>query len=116
MPSRWEKIKETIILTLLSVILPSVDVYSDGGLTFVFFRGSRHNPFCDEKYPGWKLYVNRFNCYYDDSVPASDVTYTPHIGWGSMMLLPLLLNYLICWYVWATTDKRKGCYPIYRVT
>jgi len=24
-----------------------------------------------------------------------------------MMLLPFLLNYLICWYVWATTDKRK---------
>ena len=24
-----------------------------------------------------------------------------------MMLLPFLLNYLICWYVWATMDKRK---------
>ena len=35
------------------------------------------------------------------------MTYTPHVGWGSMMLVPLLLNYLICWYVWATTDKRK---------
>ena len=24
-----------------------------------------------------------------------------------MMLVPFLLNYFICWYVWATTDKRK---------
>ena len=24
------------------------------------------------------------------------------------MLLPFLLNYLICWYVWATVDKRKA--------
>ena len=29
------------------------------------------------------------------------------MAWGSMMLAPFLLNYLICWYVWATTDKRK---------
>ena len=24
------------------------------------------------------------------------------------MLLPFLMNYLICWYVWVTTDKRKA--------
>ena len=24
------------------------------------------------------------------------------------MLVPFMLNYLICWYVWATTDKRKA--------
>ena len=105
MSSRWEKIKETVVLTLLNIILPSVDVYSDGGLVFVFFRGSRHNPYCDEKY---YVVFDRLNCYYNDSVPTSNVTYTPHVGWGSMMLVPLLLNYLICWYVWATTDKRKA--------
>ena len=25
-----------------------------------------------------------------------------------MMLAPFLLNYLICWYVWVTSDKRKA--------
>ena len=110
MPSRWEKIKETVILTLLSVILPSVDVFSDGGLTFVFFRGSRHNPYCDQEFEARRIisWGETLNCYYNDSVPTSNVTYTPHVGWGSMMLVPLLLNYLICWYVWATTDKRKA--------
>ena len=48
------------------------------------------------------------NCYYDDNLPNSNVTYTPHYGRGTMMLLPFLMNYLICWYVWATTDKRKA--------
>ena len=35
------------------------------------------------------------------------MTNIPHFGWGTLMLLPFLLNYLICWYVWVTTDKRK---------
>ena len=48
------------------------------------------------------------NCYYDDNLPNSNVTYTPHYGRGTMMLLPILMNYLICWYVWVTTDKRKA--------
>ena len=110
MPSRWEKIKETVILILLSVILPSVDVFSDGGVTFVFFRGSRHNPYCDQEFEARRIisWGETLNCYYNDSVPTSNVTYTSHVGWGSMMLVPLLLNYLICWYVWATTDKRKA--------
>ena len=46
-----------------------------------------------------------FNCYYYDSVPSSNVTYTPHFGWATLMLLAFLLGYLICWYVWLTTDK-----------
>ena len=31
-PSRGEKIKETVVLSILNVALPSVDVYSDLGL------------------------------------------------------------------------------------
>ena len=26
----------------------------------------------------------------------------------AMVLLPLLLNYLACWYIWATKDNRKA--------
>ena len=108
MPSILEKIKETVILTLLNIILPSVDVYSDFGLIYVFFRGSRHNPYCDQEYEANNIsWAEKFNCYYDDNVPTSNLTFTPHVGWGTLMLLPFLLNYLICWYMWATTDKRK---------
>ena len=113
-------------------------MYSDLGLIVNFYFGSRHNPYCDEKYP-YKLYddteqygthfeqdltirKNRINCYYDDNVMTSNVTFISHYGWGTMMLLPFLLNYLICWYAWLTTDKRKAvtwvaavlnCYPQY---
>jgi len=104
-PSRGEKIKEIVLLLLLNVILPSVDVYSDIGLILKFYvKGSRSDSFCDAEYGWWQL-EERLDCY--DNHPASSVTYTLHPNWGTMMLLPFLLNYLICWYVWATTDKRK---------
>ena len=122
MPSRGEKIKETVVLSVLNVALPTFDVYSDLGLIANFFVGSRRNPFCDRIYDDgmlsvdewWginerrKFEIERLNCYYNDSVPTSNVTYTSHYGWGTMMLVPFLLNYFICWYVWATTDKRKA--------
>ena len=108
MPSQGEKIKETVVLSLLNIALPSVDVGSDIALMIKFYIGSRSNLWCDEEYEEYELYggYNRFDCY--DSVPTSNLTYTPHYTWGTMMLVPFLLNYLICWYVWATTDKRKA--------
>ena len=100
-----EKIKETIILSVLNVVLPSVDVYSDIALVGNFLVGSRRNPYCDELYPNnyYSDFIDRLNCYYNDSVPTTNVTYTSHYGWASMMFVPFLFNYLICWYVWATT-------------
>ena len=103
-----EKIKETIILSLLNVALPSVDVYSDIALVVNFLVGSRRNPYCDELYPihyyGYDYdFGDRINCYYNDSMPTTNVTYTSHYGWASMMFVPFIFNYLICWYVWATT-------------
>ena len=105
MPSRCEQLKETAVLSLLNILLPTFDVYSDLAVSIEFFVGSRRNPFCDELYED---ITDRIKCYYNYSMPTSNVTYTPQPTWGSMMLLPFLLNYLICWYVWATTDKRKA--------
>ena len=92
---------------MLNVALPSVDVYSDIALVVNFLVGSRSNPYCDELYPtnryGYYYQEYRLNCYYNDSVPTANVTYTSHYGWASMMFVPFIFNYLICWYVWATT-------------
>ena len=73
---------------------------------FVRFYFAESNPYCHEMYAPWR-YEERRRCY--DEAPHSNLTiYTPHYAWGTMMLVPFLLNYLICWYVWATTDKRKA--------
>ena len=83
MPGRCKKIKETVVLSLLNVALPTVDVYSDFALVLNFYRGSRRNPYCDEEYEAHRINWNgRINCYYNDDVPSSNVTYTPHYGWG----------------------------------
>ena len=44
--TRSEKIKETIMLSVLNIALPSVDVYSDLAMidNFYFGRPSRRNP------------------------------------------------------------------------
>ena len=105
MVDRRTKIKETIFLGVLNVALPSVDVYSDLGLIVNFYVGSRYNPDCDMKY-NWR-HKKRINCYYNESLPATNVTYIPQYTWGTLMLAPFLLNYFFCWYIWATTDKRK---------
>ena len=103
------KIKETILLSVLNVALPSVDVYSDLGLIMKFYVGSRRNPWCDKEEEAGNIeWRDVLSCYYDNSVPTSNVSYTPHYTWGSLMLVPFLLNYLFCWYIWATTDKRKS--------
>ena len=95
-------------------------MYSDFWIVVNFCVGSRRNPYCDENYNRLMFilgnvtalehseFINeKITCHYDDSVPTSNVTFTPHIGWGCTMLVPFVLNYLICWYVWGTTDKRK---------
>ena len=100
MPSQGEKIKESVILSLLNIALPSVDVGSDIALLIKFYVGSRSNPYFHEeyKYDGYS--------YYNDSI--INLTNTSHYTWGTMMLVPFMLNYLLCWYVWATTDKKKA--------
>ena len=71
MPTQGEKIKETVVLILLNIGLPSVDVGSDIALMIKFYIGSRSNLWCDEKY---KYSDNQFlNCYYDDIT----MTYPP---------------------------------------
>ena len=76
MPSQGEKIKETFVLILLNIGLPSVDVGSDIALMIKFYIGSRSNLWCDEKY---KYSDNQFlNCYYDDITTSNlDFGYPP---------------------------------------
>ena len=116
-PSRGEKIKEAVVLGVLHIALPSGDVFSDLAMIGRFYIGSRTNPYCDEAFKRlWDNVTETFyddeygllKCYYNDDVPTTNMTYTPHYIWGTLMLLPFLLNYLICWYVWATVDKRKA--------
>ena len=99
------KIKQTVVLALLNIVLSTVDVGSDVALFVKFYSYAPPpmHPLCTlRKREVWR------RCY-EEGPYASSTIYSPepHYGWGTLMFLPFLLNYLICWYVWATTDKRK---------
>ena len=62
-PTLREKIKETVLLCVLNVVLPSLDVYSDLAIIAVFYTGSRENPFCQdffETFQEWYYAVNQY--------------------------------------------------------
>ena len=51
MSGRGEKIKETVLLAVLNIALPSLDIYSDLAVILNFYvGGSQRNIFCDQKY------------------------------------------------------------------
>ena len=50
LPSKGKKIKETVVLNLLHISMPSVDEYSDLAMIVRFYIGSQTNLNCDEKY------------------------------------------------------------------
>ena len=74
------------VLCLLNVALPTFDVYSDLVVSINFFIGSRSNPACDELFDN---ITDRIKCYYNDTISTLDVTYTPHVTWGTIMLVPV---------------------------
>ena len=107
LPSRGTIVKETILLGVFNVALPCFDVYSDLILIYKYYRGVPRNEYCDSKYYG--NVHERWRCYWEE-VPREDLIFKPTertLTWGTLMLVPFLLNYFICWYAWALTDKRK---------
>ena len=56
---------------------------------------------------------------YTDIALTSKLYHHGHNTWATLLLLPLLVNYLLCWFTWIATEKQKkftwitallGCY------
>ena len=57
---------------------------------------------------------------YSDLALVTKLYYKGHPKWASLILVPFLVNYALCWIAWFTTEKQKkftwiaallGCYP-----
>ena len=57
---------------------------------------------------------------YSDLALTTKLFYNNHPNWASLLLVPFLVNYTLCWIAWFTTEKQKkftwiaallGCYP-----
>ena len=114
-----QKIKETILITIFNVLLPSVDIFTDLGSVIKLYIGGRIHPNCDERselqpfsddlflyqsdFSNWSIAKEK--CIANSS--AEGIIYTSHPGWATALLVPFLINYLTTWIVWWSVDKRK---------
>ena len=57
---------------------------------------------------------------YSDLALVTKLYYKGHPKWASLLLVPFLVNYTLCWIAWFTMEKQKkftwiaallGCYP-----
>ena len=123
MPTKLQKVKETLLVTLINVTLPTADILTDLISITTFFIGTATHTDCDEKnelIPFVESY-NRSNpvepsssilwtevkrkCI--DASSAEGLYYNRHPIWATSLLVPFLINYLVTWFIWWSVDKRK---------
>ena len=107
-------LKESLLLGVLNVGLPTFDVYSDLGLTYKLYKSTVTIP------PGTRLN----STYYTTTALTEDVS---HPIYASCLFIPFMINYLLGWRAWYFGDVKKsinsqrkkftwifallGCYP-----
>ena len=104
-----QRAKESLILSVFNILLPTTDMYSD--LYFI----------------GW-LYINtpyHYKCKWPHHYPCKWSWNEYRLNsqlftWAGLLLGPFLFNYTLCWIAWFRMDKQKrktwiaplfGCYP-----
>ena len=120
MLTKFQKVKETILITILNVLLPTVDILTDLISITKLYTGTETHIDCDERsevitYLGdfddnssldietW--YEGRRMCLENSSSEGS--TFNIHPIWATSLLVPFLLNYLVTWSIWWNIDKSK---------
>ena len=115
----FQKIKETVLVTILNVMLPSVDIFTDLGSVIKLYMGIRTHSDCDESselgpfgYDPWSQQTNFTNwtiakekCIANST--AEGIYYISQPVWATALLVPFLINYVTTWIVWWSVDKRK---------
>ena len=110
------KVKETLLLTFLNVLLPTVDIFTDQISITKLYIGTLAHVDCDEKR---ELEPFRLRGYAIDSwgdakskcIANSSTEGLYHIRhpiWATSLLVPFLINYLTTWAIWWSIDKRKA--------
>ena len=114
-----QKVKETILITLLNIALPTVDIFTDLATTSKLYSGYLSHEDCDDRSelePFRGTLLLRWNdpfgwaevkakCISNSS--AEGIYNIAHPTWGTSLLVPFLINYVTTWVIWWSVDKRK---------
>ena len=121
MLTKFQKVKETVLITILNVALPTADIFTDLMSITQFYIGTETHADCDEEselipfvenynrsdpVEGSKLWTEvRRKCI--DASSADGMYHKQHPMWATSLLVPFLINYLVTWFIWWSVDKRK---------
>ena len=121
MLTKFQKVKESILITILNVLLPTVDILTDLISITKLYTGTETHIDCDER----SEVITHFSDFDDDdsqtpiqtwiegrrkcleNSSSEGLTFTSHPIWATSLLVPFLLNYLVTWFIWWSVDKRK---------
>ena len=133
MLTRLQQVKETVLLTILNVALPTADIVTDLINITKLYIGTPTHTHCDEESELWPFAKER-ECSLNpnNTYCTTDVTewyWTNEIDWSrdkincmenrtcfynyshpifaTSLLVPFLINYLVTWSIWWSVDKRK---------
>ena len=136
MLTRFQQVKETVLLTILNVALPTVDIVTDLINITKLYIGTPTHTHCDEESELW-LFAKERECSLNpnNTYCTTDGTewywtvWTNKIDWSrdkitcmgnrtcfynyshpifaTSLLVPFLINYLVTWFIWWSVDKRK---------
>ena len=134
MLTRLQQVKETVLLTILNVALPTVDIVTDLINITKLYIGTPTHTHCDEESELWPFAKERECSLNPSNYCTTDVTefyWTYKIDWSrdkitcmenrtsegsynyshptfaTFLLVPFLINYLVTWFIWWSVDKRK---------
>ena len=113
MLTKFQKVKESILLTILNVVLPTVDIFTDLITTTKLFEGTETHDNCDQKSEVEPFATNNTYLWFYakrmciENSPEGGLYYTRHPVWATSLLVPFLINYLVTWVIWWSVDKRK---------
>ena len=104
--SGWEKEKKTIlIIVALSILLPTLDTFTDINLVVKLYRGAHycvggwgHNAECE---------VDPVNYCSKKEKNQADGKFSSHPKMAIAMLTPILLNYIVCFITFLRKEKNK---------
>ena len=117
MLTTFQKVKETLVLTILNVALPTVDIFTDLISITKLYIGSLTHSDCDERSELEHFGLAMNNTFLDSWIDAKNsciansteegLYNSRHPIWATSLLVPFLINYLATWVIWWSIDKRK---------
>ena len=103
----YQILRVALLLIAFGIFLPTLDTYSDIGLSYSFFTGT-YEPYCEKR----RVYENGWPVGYKEWCAEAE----KHPIYGSMILFPILVATLFTSFHWCkredTTRKKLFTLPL----